>query len=313
MSLANATLPQFRIGTVASLTGLTVHQIRAWEKRYGTVEPSRSVGGDRLYSEQDLRRLSLLKALNDLGHAIGSTANLPHDQLERMLALHEERQATPREALHRVSPRAAGVGFSGNTADVAGPFLEAISRLDIIRAERVLAEAAGAIDPTEFVCQVLLPLLQRIGTLWADGGFSVAHEHAASAVLRTQLGALTRTFFIDEKAPVAVCTTPATELHEFGALSAALYAASHGWRVVYLGPNLPAEEICQAVKIAGARLVLISVVRASDTIADELCRLSQSLPGHVTLVVGGAGSGDLVGMPARVRRAQILADLALFL
>ena len=139
MSLANATLPQFRIGTVASLTGLTVHQIRAWEKRYGTVEPSRSVGGDRLYSEQDLRRLSLLKALNDFGHAIGSTANLPHDQLERMLALHEERQATPREALHRVSPRAGGVGFSGNTADVAGPFLEAITTFDSAAVERELS------------------------------------------------------------------------------------------------------------------------------------------------------------------------------
>ena len=298
---------------MASLTGLTIHQIRAWEKRYGTVEPSRSSGGDRLYSEQDVHRLSLLKQLSDLGHSIGATAHLPHAQLERMRALHEERQATPRRLVRRASERAALADSSANVADVAGPFLAAISRLDIVRAERVLAEAAGASDPTEFVCRVLLPMLHRIGTLWADGGFTIAHEHAASAVLRTQLGALTRTFFVEEKASVAVCTTAATELHEFGALSAALYAASYGWRVVYLGPNLPAEEVCQAVKIAGARLVLISVVCASDIVADELRRLSQFLPSNVTLVIGGAGSDALRGIPARVRRAQTLQDLAIFL
>lgn len=313
MSVSSATLPQFRIGTVARMTGLTVWQIRIWEKRYRTVEPSRSLGGDRLYSEHDVQRLSLLKQLNDLGHAIGSMAQLPHAQLEQMLRVREERHAAARGPAQRASKRGRSGQSSARITDVTGPFLAAISRFDIVDAESVLAEAAGALEPTEFVCQVLLPMLHRIGHLWAEGQFSVAHEHAATAVLRTQLGALTRTFFVEENAPVAVCTTPATELHEFGALSAALYAASRGWRVVYLGPNLPAEEVCQAVKIAGARLVLVSVVRASDTAAAELLRLSRDLPSTVTLVVGGAGASDLTGMPASVRRAQILADLALFL
>jgi len=310
MSLATQTLPQFRIGTVARRTGLTIWQIRAWEKRYGTVEPSRSSGGGRLYSEHDVLRLSLLKRLNELGHSIGSTANLPYTQLEQMLALHEKPQAPSRRPARRASQPADSAASSSS---VTSAFLAAISRLDILRAERVLAEAANAADPAEFVCQVLLPMLHRIGTLWADGEFSVAHEHAATAVLRTQLGALTRTFFARENAPVAVCTTPATELHEFGALSAALYAASRGWRVVYLGPNLPAGEICQAAKIAGARLVLVSVVCASDIASAELGQLARALPRNVTLVVGGAGATDLTGMPTRVRRAQVLADLALFL
>lgn len=310
MDSANATLPQYRIGTVARLTGLTIHQIRVWEKRYGTVEPSRSPGGDRLYTEHDVRRLSVLKQLNDLGHPIGSTAHLPYEQLERRLELHAERLAKP-DAGQRAIKRKRTAASRGS--DVASAFLAAVSEFDILQAERVLAEAAGASEPTEFVSGVLLPMLHRIGALWADGQFTVAHEHAASAVLRTQLGALTRTFFIDEQAPVAVCATPATELHEFGALSAALYAASHGWRVVYLGPNLPAHEIGQAARIAGARLVLISVVCASDTVADELRRLSRSLPSNVALVIGGAGCAELKGMPARVRRVQVLADLALFL
>jgi methanogenic corrinoid protein MtbC1 len=286
---------------VARLTGLSIHQIRVWERRYHVVEPLRSEGGDRLYSEQDVARLSLLKRLNDLGHSIGSTAKLPYEQLERMLALHEG--DAPRA--YRPPP----IAQTTTASDLATPFLEAVATLDVLRAERVLARAAGGTDPARFTAQVLLPLLEEIGRRWAEGELTVAHEHAASAVMRTQLGGLMRTFVPDEGAPVAVCATPAGELHEFGALSAALYVASHGWRVVYLGPNLPASEIAQAARVAGARLVLLSVVCLSEHTRSELGSLSEELPRDVTLMVGGAAAQTLNGLPARVRRAHSLADL----
>jgi DNA-binding transcriptional MerR regulator len=298
--VADASSPQFRIGVVARLTGLSIHQIRVWERRYHVVEPQRSEGGDRLYSEPDVARLSLLKQLNDLGHSIGSTAKLPSQQLERMLALHEGSQGTKRPP--PLSPSTAA-------ADLATPFLEAVATLDVLRAERVLARAAGGADPARFTSQVLLPLLEEIGRRWADGALTVAHEHAASAVMRTQLGGLMRTFVPDEGAPVAICATPAGELHEFGALAAALYVASHGWRVVYLGPNLPAAEIAQAARVAKARLVLLSVVFIAEQTTHELRSLAEELPRDVTFMVGGAAALSLTGLPPRVRRAQTLADL----
>jgi DNA-binding transcriptional MerR regulator len=299
--------PQFRIGVVAKLTGLSIHRIRVWERRYHTVEPGRSDGGDRLYSEEDVRRLGLLKQLDDLGYAIGSTANLPLAQLERMLALHEE-SPTTRPRVVRLAPTPSAV--QSTAADIAQPFLDAIAQLDVLRAERTLARAAGTSDPPRFAAQVLLPLLEEIGRRWAEGQLSVAHEHAASAVLRTQLGALMRSFVPDEDAPVALCATPAAELHEFGALSAALYVASHGWRAVYLGPNLPAHEIVQAARVASARLVLLSVVCVAECTFAELEELAKALPAEVTLMIGGAAATSLSGLPPRVRRAHALGDLA---
>ncbi len=297
--MADASEPQFRIGVVARLTGLSIHQIRVWERRYHAVEPLRSEGGNRLYSEQDVARLSLLRQLNALGHSIGSSAKLPSDQLERVLALH---QVTSRAV--RVAPPP-----SLTAMDLAEPFLEAITTLNVLRAERVLARAAGSADPSRFTSQVLLPLLEEIGRRWADGELTVAHEHAASAVMRTQLGGLMRTFVPDEGAPGAICATPTGELHEFGALAAALHVASRGWRVVYLGPNLPADEIAQATRVAGAQLVLLSVVCATERTPSELRSLAEALPHDVTLMVGGAAALSLVGIPARIRRAQTLADL----
>lgn len=76
---------QFQISTVSRLTGISVHTIRAWEKRYGVVTPTRTESDRRLYSREDIRRLTLLKTLVDQEHGIGTIAPLSTDQLEARL------------------------------------------------------------------------------------------------------------------------------------------------------------------------------------------------------------------------------------
>jgi DNA-binding transcriptional MerR regulator len=72
----------YRIGAVSRLTGVPADTLRVWERRYGVVEPRRTDGGSRLYSQQDVARLGLIKRLVDAGHAIGTVANLSLEQLE---------------------------------------------------------------------------------------------------------------------------------------------------------------------------------------------------------------------------------------
>ncbi len=79
---------RFRIGSVAELTGLTVHTLRAWERRHGVLEPERSPGGTRLYGEEDVIRLRLLRALTECGEPIAEVAQLPADALRDRLARH---------------------------------------------------------------------------------------------------------------------------------------------------------------------------------------------------------------------------------
>ncbi len=279
--------PTFRIGAVAKLTGISLHLLRMWERRYQVVTPMRSGGGDRLYQQSDIHRLRTIKQLYDAGHAIGRIARLSTAELTAML---------PRPP---ASPllRAAG---QERPLDSVARFLEAIAVLDVATAERELARAAMVLGPREVALSVLVPVLREIGDRWSAGQFSVAQEHAAVSVLRSHLGSLMRAHAAERHSPGAICTTPAGELHEFGALLAALFTAGLGWRVVYLGPNLPAAEIVRAAELGGVRAVLLSAVMASECLASELSAIRIGLPTHVELVVGGPAVRDIAALPAAV-------------
>ncbi|MDJ0847624.1 MAG: MerR family transcriptional regulator [Myxococcota bacterium] len=97
---------RYRIGTVAQLTGLSPDTIRAWERRYETVAPLRSEGGTRMYSESDVARLQLMRALTDCGEQIGSIAPLENDALRARLARHA-RGAAPEPVEPSSEPKRA--------------------------------------------------------------------------------------------------------------------------------------------------------------------------------------------------------------
>jgi methanogenic corrinoid protein MtbC1 len=142
--------------------------------------------------------------------------------------------------------------------------------------------------------------LEEIGARWASGNLCTASEHAASALLRTRLGALLSAQPVG-KAPPVVCTTPSGEPHELGALLVAVLIAMSGRRAIFLGANLPAEQIAEAARMSGARSVAISVVVLGPEDAQrELTKLSKLLPAEVELVVGGRGVARLTELPARV-------------
>jgi DNA-binding transcriptional MerR regulator len=83
--VSDSTRPQYRIGAVSRLTGIPTDTLRIWERRYAVVEPRRTEGGNRLYSQDDISRLALIKRLVDSGHAIGTIANLRLDELRQRL------------------------------------------------------------------------------------------------------------------------------------------------------------------------------------------------------------------------------------
>lgn len=76
----------YQIGTVSSLTGIDAHTIRAWERRYGAIKPIRSDTGRRLYADETIERLQLLKGLVDCSEAISQIAPLSDDVLRERLA-----------------------------------------------------------------------------------------------------------------------------------------------------------------------------------------------------------------------------------
>ena len=187
-----------------------------------------------------------------------------------------------------------------------------MATFDVTAAARVLSHASMALAPRALVCDLLAPLFEEIGARWERGELSIAHEHAASQLLRTELGALLRNSANQPSERTLVAATLPGEQHEFGALLASLLAAAHGFRVVYLGANLPVADIGRAVRDAGARLVLISVVNQLDESGlAELTTLREGLPRGTTLCVGGRGalSGKKGLATSRIRHFDSLEEL----
>jgi len=288
---------------VSQRTGLTPDLLRAWEKRYGAVAPVRSAGGQRHYTDADVERLRLLVRALKGGRQIGQVARLPERELLSIVEA-DERQAELNRA-----PSGDGPAVEGFLSSA----LMAVERFDAYALEQTLRAAALRLPADEVLDQVIAPLLFTIGSLWHQGLLLPANEHLASATIRKVLTWMSEASAPPLGAPVLVIGTPAGQLHELGAMLAATSAGGHGWRVVYLGPNLPAEELARAAQIARADAIALSVIYPIDDpkVAEELRRLRQLLPPKVSLVVGGGGAASYTGVLREIGAVTIgpLSDL----
>jgi MerR family transcriptional regulator, light-induced transcriptional regulator len=286
------------IKVVSMRTGLSAHVIRIWEKRYGAVEPERTGTNRRLYSEEQIERLSLLRDMTRHGHSIGHVAKLPTEKL---------RELARESHVHIERPPLASIA----TPTFLDECIAAVKSLDARGLEETLKRAAIELGAQGLLQRVIAPLVQAIGDLWRDGSITAAHEHFASAVIRIFLGHAARTFAGTENAPVIVVATPAGQIHELGALLAGAAAANLGWHVTYLGASLPAAEIAGAARQNRARAVALSLVYPEDDprLDAELTRLHESLPPEVRLLVGGRAMPAYHGVLEKIGATQV-KDLA---
>jgi DNA-binding transcriptional MerR regulator/methylmalonyl-CoA mutase cobalamin-binding subunit len=274
--------PRHPIGVVARRTGLKPDLIRAWERRYGAVEPGRSETRRRFYSDEDVERLLLLRRVVNTGRGISQVAGLSNAELEALI------DAEP------VAPAYVQSGpVAGDPDQVAESFLgrclAAAQRLDVREMELELDRASVVFSRTHLIERVLVPLMRRIGDLWHQGTLRPIHEHMASSVVRSFIGGMHGAYHPEVSAPRVVVTTPSRQRHELGALLAAATAAGEGWQVTYLGPDLPPEEIAAAALQKGARAVALSITYPPDdpTLIDDLRRLRRLLGSRIALIVGG--------------------------
>jgi MerR family transcriptional regulator, light-induced transcriptional regulator len=279
------TMPIHPIGVVSRRTGVSLHVLRAWERRYGVVEPERTAGGQRLYSDADIERLQLLRQVTDAGRNISQVAHLPVADLQR-LALDDTRQVLRAPALADDSAPA------GVAAQYRARCVEAAERLDGEAVHGTLMRAVVSLRPAEFLDDVLMPLLQEVGERWHAGRLSPAQEHVVSVNARRVVTWLIDAYESPSGAPMLLVTTVAGEQHEFGALMASVIGLEAGWRVTYLGTSLPADEIVKSAQLVEASAVALSVVALSgvESAAAEVLEVRGGLPATVTVVAGGAGA-----------------------
>ncbi len=275
--------PQHPMAVVARRTGLSPDVIRAWERRHRAVEPARTRGNQRLYSDRDVERLMLIRQALEAGWQIGHVASLRDEKIRALLGKAGVRP-----------PTAAKLPDSTRRSpdDLLAHCLEAIARLDAPQLQSHLDEAAVELGRIEMLDRVLVPLFHQVGDACSSGQLRIASEHLASAVAGRFLESLQGASPIGDGAPGIIVTTPAFQQHHLGALLVAATARMEGWRATYLGPNLPAEEIAAAARMRQAKVVALSIAYPGNdpNLSAELERLGRQLRGTAEIIVGGSAA-----------------------
>jgi MerR family transcriptional regulator, light-induced transcriptional regulator len=288
------------IGIVAERTGLSADVLRVWERRYRVVEPRRDEAGRRVYSDADVERLRLLARATAGGRSIGQVCGFSTAELAALVRGDEAGRRTA--AAHAPEPA---------VSPVVRQALERVADFDAVGLDGVLRRAASTLGLPVFVESVAAPLLREIGERWRGGELSPGQEHLATAVIRFVLSGSLGFGSAGAASRSLVVATLQGERHEIGALLVAAVAAGEGWRVTYLGPDLPAEEIQRVAEMTSAQAVAVSIVYPDDeegTLA-AMAALRAGLPADVMLLAGGPGAARL--QPALAREGiEVLGSLA---
>jgi DNA-binding transcriptional MerR regulator len=255
----------YEIHEVSELTGLAAPRLRAWERRYEVVRPRRMPNGYRVYTSEQVALLRAFARLIADGERIGDLAVCPRE-----------------EVLARASTRR----LDGSPH---GALLEPIRELDRDRLEVLVAEQLSLRGLSGFARDVALPLARTIGDLWAEGDLSVVAEHLATeVVVHTLKGGLR---LPRGDGPLLVCGCLPGERHEWGFLCALAGVQERGWKIHYLGADLPVDQIALAAWKLAPKAVAMSASDPATVRANlrALASLIAKLPPRTLAVVGGAG------------------------
>ena len=276
--------PGHPISVVSERTGLSRDVLRVWERRYAAVEPLRTPGGQRLYSNEHINRFRLLAAATKHGRNISQVAGLATDALQRLVTEDEAERPAP-------IPNSDG---QAHTERVEAA-LQYTRAFDGSALDRELRRTIARHGIPVFLEDVVPTLMHRVGDEWEAGRLSVAHEHLASAAVIAIILEAIRSVPESPGAPKLLVATPANERHAVGAALAAAAAAIDGWSIIYLGVDVPAADIVAAAAASNARAVALSVVHTGepDDVVRELRAVRAALAASVPVIVGGAAASPL--------------------
>ena len=265
--------PVLRIGELSRRLGVSDHVLRAWESRYSLLQPVRSAGGFRLYSEADALRVRRMQAhlASGLSAAEAARAVLGEDSVT---SADLGRATGPRRA-----PLAAG--------ELSGDLRQALDAFDEPTAQAILDRLVSDLSLTAVLRDVVMPYLAELGERWERGTASIAQEHFASIVIRGRLAGLAWGWG-NGHGPRAVLACPPGELHDLALMVFGIVLNRNGWRIAYLGMSTPVEELTRTVEATRPDLVVLAATMPDtlEPVAAQLTALAQRAP----LALAGAGA-----------------------
>jgi MerR family transcriptional regulator, light-induced transcriptional regulator len=257
-----------RVGDLSRRTGVGTHQLRAWERRYGLLQPRRSAGNYRLYSPADEARVRLMQRYLAEGVQVAQAAELTI-AARFAVSVGSGREVPSREV-------------SAAQAEIR----RALARFDETSAQRTLERLFVAFTPTTVTRDVLLPYMHELGEQWSAGRVTIAQEHFATNFFQARLLALARGW--DRGlGPRALLACAPNEHHALALIVFGIAMHELGWRITYLGADTPIETLAEVAEIIHPELTVMAV-----TMRQRLSRHAQQLSSFSdrwSLALGGPG------------------------
>lgn len=237
----------FSISQLSQFSGIKPHTIRIWEQRYNALRPNRSEGNTRYYDNSQLRRLLNIVSLSECGYKVSELCIMPDSSLFNLIATSNP---SPNE-----DPAHNTAGY------FIYQLVAAAMSYDEIHFEKVLAQSITKYGMQHAYTNVIYPLLERLGLMWASDTLPPAYEHFISNILRQKLFIAINALQPAKKtARTWLLFLPENELHEIGLLFANYLARRAGNKVIYLGSNVPLESVEIAVEQVAPHCLLFFLV-----------------------------------------------------
>lgn len=244
----------YNIKKVCQITSLNPNTLRTWERRYQIFEPIRSDTGRRLYTDNDIEKIKCVAQLVFEGHAIGNLSGLSLPELQGMVI------TTPNLKKSESSIGSVDRIKENHLSEIITKLSDHLTRFELRDITHLLDRCRHRLTPEDFVLRIVVPVMQDIGLKVDQGFFTIAQEHAVSAIMKFKLIKLLSDLRSKEfeNASSAIISTPEGEHHVIGAMCASILFANQGWRIYYLGGNLPTDALIHASQALKPDVIAIS-------------------------------------------------------
>ena len=259
----------FNIGAVARMTNILEATLRVWERRYNFPQSTRTGGGHRLYSQQDVSRLQWVKTRIDEGMQVSHA-------IRALQRAEQDGTFMPLPDSSTVYARSLPEGAT--LANLQRRLLAALQAHNVDEARLLIGEAQALSPLEEIVLEMIGPTLHAIGVGWAKGTVDVATEHLAANHLRNFLLTWMRV------GPPAYSTNPVVlacapgELHEGSLLMLGVLLRRLRWPILYLGQTMPLADL--AIFVEDLNPAAVVFVAMTEEPARTLIEWPQWLPEH---------------------------------
>ena len=273
------------IGELSEMTGIGVHTLRVWEKRYGAPHSQRLPSGHRRYPKEEVPRLKAIASALESGYRASKVVTATMEELQGLMGLAPFTQPKPDSDSKKQDKLSSDKTVIEGWAQLihAGKDDELLSGFH---------EQFGRHGALGFICDFAVPLLERIGNGWETGELSITHEHFASECLVSFLNEKWRQMNVRKTGPRVLITTLPGEGYSLGILMCAVITSITNSKIMYLGVDNPIDEIVDASEKYNPELIAMSISHKFDNVTSEklLIQLRKKIDDDIPIVTGGNGS-----------------------